>query len=105
MLEATHGAADIDQSAFESTHDWWSFCTVPLKVVEAVVEAQDEIVRTIKQDIKAARGGGDAADASALSEAEKKRVLALAAPGVDAVVALRAKLVKEHHAAMQRYFA
>ena len=37
VLEAKHGTADIEDSAFESTHDWWSFCNVTLKVVEAVV--------------------------------------------------------------------
>ena len=104
-LEAVHGTADIERSAFESTHDWWSFCTVPLKVVEAVVEAQDELVSTLKEDVKAARGGGDGADVGALSVAEKKRVHELAAEGVGQLVALRARLVKEHQAAMQACFA
>ena len=105
VLEAKHGTADIDESAFESTHDWWSFCTVPLKVVEAVVEAQDETVRTIKEELKAARGGGGGADAGALSEEEKERVLALGAAAVGPLVAQRAQLAREHQAAMQTCFA
>eukprot|EP00966_Prymnesium_polylepis_P096374 2233384-Prymnesium_polylepis.2 len=105
VVEAAHGKADIDESGFESTHDWWSFCTVPLKVVEALVEAQDELVLTIKQDIKAARGGGDGSDAGTLSEAEKDKVLALAAPAVGPLVALRAQMVNEHQATMTAYFA
>jgi 2-polyprenyl-6-methoxyphenol hydroxylase-like FAD-dependent oxidoreductase len=31
-IEHAHGTTDIHTSGFESTHDWWSFCTVPLKV-------------------------------------------------------------------------
>ena len=105
VMEATYGKPDIDQSAFESTHDWWSFCTVPLKVIEAVVDAQDELVRTIKQDIKAERGGGEEAYEGALSEAEKEKVLSLAAEGVPRLVALRAQLTQEYQAAMQACFA
>ena len=105
VLEAEHGTADIGDSAFESTHDWWSFCTVTLKVVEAVVEAQDETVRTIKEAIRAARGGGDGSDAGALSEEEKESVLALAAAAVGPLVAQRAQLANEHHAAVQACFA
>ena len=104
VLEGAHGTADIDVSGFESTHDWWSFCTVPLKVVEAVVDAQDELVQTIKEPIKAARGGGDGADAGTLSEVEKEKVLALASKGVPPLVALRAQMVKEHQDAMRACF-
>jgi len=105
VLEETHGTADIDQSGFESTHDWWSFCTVPLKVVESVVDAQDELVGKIKEVVKAARAGGDGADAGTLSEPEKEKVLALAKSGVGPLLALRAQLVKEHQATMQACFA
>ena len=103
-LEAAHGKADIDLSGFETTHDWWSFCTVPLKVVEAVVEAQDEAVQTIKEDIKAARGGGDEAYADALSEAEKEKVLALGATAAGQLMARRAELIEEHQATVQTCF-
>lgn len=102
VLEVAHGTSDIDKSGFESTHDWWSFCTVPLKVCEAVVEAQDELVQQIKDDVKAARGDG--ADAGTLSEAEKEKVLALGSKGVPPLVALRAQMVKEHQDAMQACF-
>jgi len=105
QLEATHGTADIDGSGFESTHDWWSFCNVPLKVVEAVVDAQDEVVRAIKEDLSAARGGGDVADAAELSEAEKEKVLALGAAAVGPLVAKRAQLTEEHRAAVEACFA
>ena len=105
VLEARHGTADIAESAFESTHDWWSFCNVPLKVVEAVVEAQDGAVLSIKEQLKATRGGGEGADASALSEEEKERVLALGAVAVPTLVEQRARLAKEHQAAMQACFA
>jgi len=105
VLEAKHGTANIDTSAFESTHDWWSFCTVPLKVVEAVVEAQDEVVRAIKEDVRAARGGGDEADAGALSEEEREKVVALGASAVGKLVAMRMLLTKEHEARVQGCFA
>ena len=32
VLESAHAKADINESGFESTHDWWSFCEIPLKV-------------------------------------------------------------------------
>ena len=31
-LETAHGKTDINESGFESTHDWWSYCEIPLKV-------------------------------------------------------------------------
>ena len=105
VMEAKHGTADIDDSAFESTHDWWSFCTVTLKVVEAVVEAQDETVRTIKEAIKDARGGDEGANAGTLSEEEKQTVLAMAAAAVGPLVAQRAQLAKEHQATVHACFA
>ena len=105
VMEAKHGTADIDDSAFESTHDWWSFCNVTLKVVEAVVEAQDEAVRTIKEAIKDARGGDEGANAGALSEEEKQTVLAMAAAAVGPLVAQRAQLAKEHQATVHACFA
>jgi hypothetical protein len=105
VLEAKHGTADIEDSAFESTHDWWSFCNVTLKVVEAVVEAQDETVRTIKEAIKDARGGGDGADAGALREEEKQTVLAMGAAAMGPLVAQRAQLAKEHQETVQACFA
>ena len=107
VLEGAHGTADIHQSGFESTHDWWSFCTVPLKVVEAVVEAQDETVGQIKDTLKTARGGSGsgAADAGGQSEEEEKRVLALGTAAVESLVARRAQLALEHQTAMQSYFA
>ena len=77
---------------------------MPLKVVEAVVEAQDETVRAIKEDVKAARGSGDRADAGELSEQEKQKVLALGAAAVGSLVAQRAQLTKEHQATMQTCF-
>jgi len=75
---------------------------VTLKVVEAMVEAQDEAVRMIKAAIKGARGDG--ADAGALSKEEKERVLALGAAAVPPLVAQRAQLVKEHQVAMKKCF-
>ena len=99
VLEARHGTAAIEDSAFESTHDWWSFCSVSLKVVEAVVEAQDETVRAIKEAIKGARGAEDGADAGALSEAEKQTVLEMGAAAVGPLVAQRTRLSEEHQAA------
>jgi hypothetical protein len=80
---------------------------VPLKVVEAVVEAQDETVRAIKEGLKAARGeggAGDAADEGTLSEEEKERVLALGTAAVGPLMAQRAQLEAEYQAAMQSYF-
>ena len=79
---------------------------MPLKVIEAIVKAQDELVRTIKQEIKAERGGGEEEPyEGALSEAEKDKVLSLAAEGVPRLVALRAQLTQEYQAAMQACFA
>ena len=105
VLEARHGTAAIEDSAFESTHDWWSFCSVSLEVVEAVVEAQDETVRAIKEAIKGARGAEDGADAGALSEAEKQTVLEMGAAAVGPLVAQRTRLSEEHQAAVQACFA
>lgn len=105
VLEARHGTADIEDSAFESTHDWWSFCSVSLKVVEAVVEAQDQTVRAIKKAIKDGRAAEDGADAGTLSEAEKQMVLAMGAAAVGPLVAQRARLSEEHQAAVQACFA
>ena len=43
-------------------------------------------------------------DAGTLSELEKEKVLALATSAVGQLVALRAKMVKEHQATMQACF-
>lgn len=104
LLEKTHGHADIEQSAFESTHDWWSFCTVPLKVAEAVVQAQDDLVLQLKTAVKEARGSDDVAGDAALSEEEKKAVEQLAAPSIGPLVELRERLTREHHATMAACF-
>ena len=101
VLEETHGHQDIAQSSFESTHDWWSFCTVPLKVAEAVVQAQDDLVAQVKATIKEARAGNDAA---ALSAEEKQMVMQLAAPSISPLVELRERLTREHHATVAACF-
>ena len=75
------------------------------EVVEAVVEAQDETVRTIKEAIKDARGGDEGANAGTLSEEEKQTVLAMAAAAVGPLVAQRAQLAKEHQATVHACFA
>ena len=67
VLEAAHGAADIDVSAFESTHDWWSFCTVPLKVgsrndsVSHKDLASQQLQVTATRAAQGGRGGGRSA--------------------------------------------
>ena len=103
VLEQAHGHADIAKSSFESTHDWWSFCTVPLKVVEAVVQAQDDLVLTLKGSIKDARGQASAE--GVLSELETQRVLELATPQIGPLVELRERLTRDHHASVDACFA
>jgi len=105
VLESAYGAKDIGVSSFESTHDWWSFSTVPLKVVEAVVEAQDGAVHEAKEVVRKARAADDEAATGALSDAEKERVIALGRAAVPALVETRAGLVREYDAAMAQCFA
>ena len=101
VVEAAHGQADIDQSAFESTHDWWSFCTIPLKVCESIVSDQDEVVADIKRAILEGRGG----DAEGtLSEAETQTVLDLAAPRIEPLMAQRVRLIEQHHGRVAQCF-
>jgi 2-polyprenyl-6-methoxyphenol hydroxylase-like FAD-dependent oxidoreductase len=94
VVEAAYGNADIDESAFESTHDWWSFCTIPLKVCEAIVSDQDDVVTDIKRSILEARSGDTEGK---LSDAETQTVLDLSAPRIDSLMAQRVLLIKEHH--------
>jgi kynurenine 3-monooxygenase len=93
-IETTHGKADINESAFESTHDWWSFCNIPLKVCETIVSDQDDVVADIKQAILDSRGDNVE---GMLSDAEAKRVLDMAEPRIGPLMAQRSRLIKEHH--------
>jgi 2-polyprenyl-6-methoxyphenol hydroxylase-like FAD-dependent oxidoreductase len=111
VLEGTFGSSNIDHSAFESTHDWWSFSETPLKVIEAVVAAQDEIVDTIKASIAQSRGGDNtvfesatAAAAAELTEEEKALIVRMAAPKVDRLVADKAEWLAAHHAKVNSSF-
>ena len=118
-VEAAHGKPNIDESAFESTHDWWSFCEIPLAVCERIVADQDAVVADIKQAILDSRGAAaaaaaaDAANAAedadgssggSLSEAEKQAVLDIAAPRVAPLMAQRARLLEQHHAMVAQCF-
>ena len=78
---------------------------MPLKVVEAVVEAQDGAVHEAKEVVRKARAAGDEAATGALSDAEKERVIALGRAAVPALVETRARLVREYDAAMAQCFA
>ena len=104
VLEKKFGHSNIDNSAFESTHDWWSFSETPLKVIESVVAAQDSIVERCKSSIM--NGRTDATNGSGdLSSEEEAMIIQLATPAVEALEVDKAAWLAAHHAAIDAGFA
>jgi len=101
-LEGQFGRADIDASGFESTHDWWSYCQVPLKITETVVAGQDAIVASLKAGLLKNRERVDME--VEIGAEEKAQLLELAAPQVQALVQERAKLLEAHAAEIHACF-
>jgi len=103
-LEGRFGSPDIAASGFESTHDWWSFCEIPLKITETIVAGQDAIVAGLKARLLGGRGEGKEAQEVEIGEAEKATLLQLAEPQVQALVLERARLLAAHAAQIDAYF-
>ncbi len=104
VLEAKFSVKDINASKFESTHDWWSFCEVPLKVTEAVVAGQDRIVDSLKAMLLASRSMENR-EGEMLTAAETELVVGVATPQVEALFAERVRLQAAHSAAVEAGFA
>ncbi len=101
VIEDKYMEEDINKSAFESTHDWWSFCNIPLKVCEAIVEAQDTIVTEIKVKLMGKR---EAVTNGDLTADEKEEILNHVVPLIEPLLADRARLIAEHHESVSNCF-
>jgi kynurenine 3-monooxygenase len=106
VAEKKFGNTDIMKSGFESTHDWWSYCEIPLKVTESLVDWQDVIVEAAKATILSQRGlPDDCPNPSAeLSEAEKTMVETMIQGKLETLFADRSRFIQEHADKVDSFF-